>query len=76
MKREEKWLDCYEMIFAFVKKNHRGPSRHRLEEHQMLNWMKYNRKRLNNNKLSEEEKVCFLKLIELIHSFHRVTQYS
>ncbi|MGN0222354.1 MAG: hypothetical protein ACI4BA_09610 [Prevotella sp.] len=75
MKREDKWFDCYEMISAFVKKNHRGPSRHRLEEHQMLNWMKYNRKRLNCDKLSEDEKVCFLRLMDLIRSFHRVNQY-
>lgn len=27
--------------------NHRNPSRHRIEEHDMLNWMKVNRKVLN-----------------------------
>lgn len=75
MNREDKWLDCYEEIVAFVKENHRGPSRHRVEEHQMLNWMKYNRKRLNSGKFSENERACFLRLLELIHSYHRVNQY-
>ena len=76
MKREEKWLDCYEMIFAFVKKNHRGPSRHRLEEHQMLNWLKYNRKCLNKDKMHPQRKKKFVELLEFIRQYHRVNQYK
>ena len=30
-----------------VEKNHRNPSRHRLEEHDMLNWVKQQRKLKN-----------------------------
>lgn len=29
----------------FMEKNHRNPSRHQLEGHDMLNWLKSNRKK-------------------------------
>ena len=75
MDKEENWLDCYKEIYASVKQNHRGPSKHRVEEHRMVNWMKYNRKKLNSNKLVDKERTRFLKLVNLIHSFNRVNQY-
>ena len=30
----------YQDVMDFMEKNHRNPSRHRLEEHDMLNWVK------------------------------------
>lgn len=42
----------------------------------MLNWMKFNRKKLNSDKLSTESKERFVKLMDFIHSFHRVNQYA
>lgn len=62
MDKEEKWLDCYKEIYAFVKQNHRGPSKHRVEEHRMVNWMKYNRKKLNSNKLVDKERTRFFEV--------------
>ena len=29
----------YEEVMAFIESNHRNPSRHRIEEHDMLNWI-------------------------------------
>ena len=31
---------------GFLEENHRNPSKHRIEEHDMLNWLKANRKAL------------------------------
>lgn len=42
----------------------------------MLNWMKFNRKKLNSDKLSTESKERFVMLMDFIHSFHRVNQYA
>ena len=56
--------------------NHRGPSRHHIEEHRMLNWMKFNRRKLNANTMDNVRKERFLRLLELVHSFHRVNQYE
>ena len=34
-------------MVAFIQANKRNPSKHRIEEHDMLNWVKANRKRMN-----------------------------
>ncbi len=75
MKREEQWKEKYDNLWKFVSENHRGPSRHRIEEKDMLNWLKYNRKLLNRDALSPEKKEAILKLKALISSFNRVNQY-
>ena len=51
MKREIKWKNNYDALWAFISDNHRGPTRHHIEEKQMLNWLKYNRKMLNKDQL-------------------------
>ena len=45
MRQEEKWESKWQEVVTFIKTNHRNPSRHRIEEHDMLNWVKHNRKR-------------------------------
>ena len=37
----------YNEVMEFLEANHRNPSRHRIEEHDHLNWLKENRKVLN-----------------------------
>ena len=75
MIREELWEKNYAAVWQFVQQNHRGPSRHHKEEFRLLNWMKYNRKILNQKQMESGRKEKFQKLQELIHSFHRVNQY-
>lgn len=38
MTQEERWNIRYQEVMEFVEENHRNPSRHRIEEHDMLNW--------------------------------------
>ena len=40
MTQDERWNKRYQDVMDFMEKNHRNPSRHRLEEHDMLNWVK------------------------------------
>ena len=47
MTQEEKWQAKFEEVMEFIKMNKRNPSKHRIEEHGMLNWLKANRKVLN-----------------------------
>ena len=56
--------------------NHRNPSKHRIEEHDMLNWLKANRKMVNAGKLKEERVEMFNKLLALIEEYKRVNQYQ
>ena len=59
----------------FMEKNHRNPSRHRLEEHDLLNWLKSNRKKMNAGELQEPRLSRFKKLLELAEEYRRVNQY-
>lgn len=54
MTQDEKWIARYNEVLMFIHTNIRNPSRHRIEEHDMLNWLKANRKALNAGKLKEE----------------------
>ena len=63
MTQEEKWLARYEEVVTFIETNHRDPSKHRIEEHDMLNWLKANRKALNAGKMKPERVEKFGKLL-------------
>ncbi len=57
-------------------REHRNPSRHRIEEHDMLNWLKANRKALNAGKMKEERVEMFKVLLEAGEKVRRVNQYQ
>ena len=40
MTQDERWMAKYNEVVEFIETNHRNPSRHRIEEHDMLNWLK------------------------------------
>ena len=54
MTQDERWLTRYNEVIGFIETNHRNPSKHRIEEHDMLNWLKANRKHMNAGLLKEE----------------------
>ena len=76
MTQEEKWLMNYQEVKDFIETNKRNPSKHRIEEHDMLNWVKANRKLVNAGKLKEERVEMFNKLLGLIEEYKRVNQYQ
>lgn len=47
MTQNEKWFLRYNEVKEFIEINRRNPSKHRIEEHLMLNFIKHNRKLLN-----------------------------
>lgn len=65
MDQETRWLTKYKEVVDFVEANHRNPSRHRIEEHDMLNWIKANRKRMNAGEMKPERVDLFEKLLAL-----------
>ena len=75
MDQETRWLTRYKEVIAFIEANHRNPSKHRIEEHDMLNWVKANRKVMNAGKLKEERAEKFEKLLALMEENKRVNQY-
>lgn len=76
MKQDERWLTKYNEVMDFMEKNHRNPSRHRLEEHDMLNWLKATRKKMHAGELKEDRVELFQKMLEIGEKYKRVNQYQ
>ena len=76
MTQDEKWNLKFLEVMRFIEANHRNPSKHRVEEHLMLNWVKQQRKLLNAGALKPDRVETFRKLLELIEECKRVNQYG
>ena len=66
MTQDERWIKQYDDVMEFLAKNHRNPSRHRLEEHDMLNWVKQQRKLKNKGDLRTERAEMLGRLLSLL----------
>ena len=76
MTQDERWLAKYDEVKSFIVQNHRNPSRHRIEEHDLLNWIKSNRKKMNAGELQGPRLSRFKKLLELAEEYKRKNQYE
>ena len=76
MTQEERWIVRYNELMGFLEENHRNPSKHRIEEHDMLNWVKANRKALNAGKMKPKRVEKFRKLLEMTEHYKRKNQYE
>lgn len=75
MTQEERWLIRYNEVMEFMAANHRNPSRHRLEDHDMLNWLKVNRKKMNAGELQEPRLGTFKELLAIAELYKHKNQY-
>ena len=76
MTQEEKWNLRYQEVKRFIETKKRNPSKHRIEEHNMLNWVKQQRKLLNAGILRPERLDSFKELLAIIEENKRVNQYQ
>ena len=76
MTQDEKWILRYNDVIMFIETNHRNPSKHRIEEHDYLNWLKANRKVMNAGKMKPERVEKFRKLLEMTEQYKRKNQYE
>ena len=76
MDQETRWMTRYNEVVAFIDANKRNPSRHRIEEHDYLNWLKANRKAMNAGKMKPERVEKFRKLLGMIEQYRRVNQWE
>ncbi|MBQ3827530.1 MAG: hypothetical protein II812_05205, partial [Prevotella sp.] len=63
MTQDERWQSKYNEVVEFMNTSHRNPSKHRIEEHLMLNWMKHQRKLMNKGELRADRVELFRILI-------------
>ena len=76
MTQDERWVTKYNEVKCFIETKHRNPSKHRIEEHDMLNWLKANRKALNAGKMKPERLEMFRRLLLLMEEYKRKNQYK
>ena len=75
MTQEDRWNKRYNEVKGFVEENKRNPSKHRIEEHDMLNWVKQQRKLVNKGALKAERVEAFKRLMEIWEENKRKNQY-
>lgn len=75
MDQETRWLTRYKEVKRFIEENKRNPSKHRIEEHDMLNWVKQQRKLVNAGELKPERMEKFKELLALSERYRRKNQY-
>lgn len=77
MTQDERWLERYTEVKAFIESNHRNPSRYNPEERFMYcNWLKHNKKLLNVGEMKEDRVALFEKLLEMGEMYKRVNQWK
>ena len=76
MDQETRWLMRYNEVKRFIEENKRNPSRHRIEEHDMLNWVKQQRKLVNAGELKPERMEAFKRLMEIWEENRRKNQWE
>lgn len=76
MTQDERWMTKYNEVVEFIDSNHRNPSRHRIEEHDMLNWLKATRKKMNAGELKEPRLEKFKELLALTEENKHVNQWK
>ena len=71
MTQDERWQKQYDDVMEFLAENHRNPSRH----HDMLNWVKQQRKLKNKGDLRADRAEMLERLLSLWEGCKRVNQY-
>ena len=75
MTQDERWAARYNEVMEFMVTNHRNPSRHRIEEHDMLNFVKHNRKLMNKGGMKEERVEKLKELLAKMEACKRMNQW-
>ena len=62
---EKNWQRNYEAMKVFISGHHQLPDKHKVEDRGLLNWWKYNMKKIRRGELSEEKKVMLCQLSDM-----------
>ena len=76
MTQDEKWNARYNEVRDYIETNHKNPSRHFVENRNLLSWVKQQRKLMNAGTLKPERIEPFKRLLELIEENKRINQYK
>ena len=60
---DEKWMENYEALKAYILQNGHLPDKHVVENRALLSWAKYQRKKIKEGTLDEEKREMFESLL-------------
>lgn len=69
--QHELWNKHYNELMQFVNENKRRPSKHNEDEHQMLCWIKYNKKKYKRGTMLAERVPKFVAYLALADKYRR-----
>ncbi len=69
---DEQWMQMWHQYMEFLRINKRRPSKYYPEERYLVNWVKYNRKQRNKNKLLPGREEKFAQLLEQAKKYQRI----
>lgn len=76
MTQDERWQAQYDQMMTFMNENHRRPSKHRPEEHDMLNWYKHVKKAIAKGNYPPHRIEKFALLQQVDNKYRRKNQYE
>lgn len=76
MAKDEKWNNMFNEEMYFIEENHRNPSKHRIEEYLLLNFITHNSKLKNAGAIKSERIEPFKVLLALIEENKHLNQYQ
>lgn len=62
MDREETWNKNYQALKAYVEEYKQFPDKKKVENRALLNWWKYNKKRMKQGAMTEDKQTLLLEL--------------
>ena len=76
MTHDERWISMWQSYMNFMADHGRRPSKYKPEERNLVNWLKYNRKEVNQGTFPESRKKMFDELLQMAERLHRVNQWK
>lgn len=70
------WNKKYEAYLRYLCEYRRRPSKHRVDDHTLLNWFKHNKRLMRRGLMMESREIRFRKLLELADKMLRLNQYA
>lgn len=75
MTQEERWMNRYNEVKAFIEREYRNPSKYRDEEKLLVHFLKRGRKLMNAGELIEPRLGMFKELLVQVEQYKLVNQY-
>ncbi|MDE6634120.1 MAG: hypothetical protein K2J96_02525 [Bacteroidaceae bacterium] len=76
MKMDVNWSNHYDKIMHFMEENKRRPSKYKVDERPMANWIKHHKKLFRYGLMPEDRQERFKKLMVFLTQFQRINQHA